>query len=134
MGVFVSVSVAVLVGIGVVVCVMVGVSIDTAVAVDMIAFISVGVLIVTSDRLLPVVIINCAGLAPSRLERLVAVLLVVSITKLNGPTPVTNVVTSTCVQVLAVIPPELPTLLPNGGALLKLMLVSPHVLSVPCTM
>jgi len=44
--------------------------------------------------------------------------------------PVTKEVTSTCVHVLAVIDPELPSVPPKPGALEKLMDVSSHPLPV----
>jgi hypothetical protein len=66
-----------------------------------------------------VTITSCGALAPSLLLKLVAVLLVVVITTLYVPAPATSAVTFTLVQVLAVMAPELPTLLPKGGSLLK---------------
>jgi hypothetical protein len=53
---------------------------------------------------------SCGAFAPSRLLKLVAVLLVVAITKLYVPAPVTSAVTFTLVQVLAVMAPEVPRL------------------------
>ena len=88
-GVLVGVSVAVAVGISVCVGVLVGISDGTAVGVAVgvgvaaITFINVGVTANLLEALLPdIVIINCAGLPPVRLDKLVCVLFVVAITKL----------------------------------------------------
>ena len=113
-----------------------GVGVAVNVAVGVLTCVFVGVLVDVIDApLLPplIVITNWGGLAPSRLEKLVAVPLVVSITKLYWPVPLTTVVTSTCVQLLALIAPELPRLAPKVGALLKLMVASFHVPVVLCT-
>ena len=73
-------------------------------------------------------ITSCGGLAPSRDESETAVLFVVESPKLNVPLPVIADVTPTLVQVPAAILPELPSLLvPNGGELALVMLVSPQV-------
>jgi hypothetical protein len=128
-GIGVGVGVFETIGVVVRVAVLVGVLLETAVSEG----IGVAVGPEPPPEPLPIVITNCGGLAPSRLEKLVAVLLVVSITKLYWPVPVTTVVKSTCVQLLAVIAPELPRLPLNGGALLKLMDVSAHVPLTLCT-
>ena len=131
-GVLVGVLVAMLVGVfdtaRVAVAIGVLVGVKVAVLVDVFA----GVLVGVFDGLAPpaTVIINWGGLAPVRLEKLVAVLLVVAITKLYEPVPVTKDVTSTCVHVLAVILPEFPRALTKAGALEKLMAVSFQVPSV----
>ena len=117
------------IGVVVRVAVLVGVLLETAVSEG----IGVAVCPEPPPEPLSVVITNCGGLAPSRLERLVAVLLVVSIAKLYWPVPVTAAVKSTCVQLLAVIAPELPRSPLNDGALLKLMVVSDHVPLIVCT-
>jgi len=135
-GVFVRVAVSEGIGVVVRVGVAIGVFVRVSVTVGVLTCVFVGVLVAVDDEPPlppPIVITNCGGLAPSRLERLVAVLLVVSITKVYCPVPVTTDVTSTCVQLLAVIAPELPILLPYVGALLKLMVVSAHVPVVVCT-
>ena len=147
-GISVGVRVAVRVGVKVKVGVSVAVSVGTSVSVDVNVSVSVGVSVagivgvkvkvgisVAADArtLLAILIINCGGLAPSRLEKLLAVPLVVSITKLYWPAPLTTEVTSTCVHVLAVIAPELPIFFPMAGALLKLMVNSFHVPVELCT-
>ena len=128
-GIGVGVGVFETIGVLVRVAVLVGVLLETAVSEG----IGVAVCPEPPPEPLSVVITNCGGLAPSRLERLVAVLLVVSIAKLYWPVPVTAAVKSTCVQLLAVIAPELPRSPLNGGALLKLMVVSSHVPLILCT-
>jgi hypothetical protein len=135
-GVKVKVGVSVAVSAGTSVSVDVNVSVSVGVSVEVIVGVKdkVGVYIAADARmLLAILIINCGGLAPSRLEKLVAVALVVSITKLYWPAPLTTEVTSTCVHILAVIAPELPIFSPMAGALLKLMVNSSHVPVELCT-
>ena len=73
---------------------------------------------------------SCGGYMPSRDESETAVLFVVDSPRLNVPLPVIAPVTLTLVQVPAVILPEQPTLIvPNGGELALVMVVSPQVLS-----
>ena len=71
-------------------------------------------------------ITSCGGLALSRDESDTAVALVVDRPKQYVPLPVIAAVTSTLVQVPAVILPELPSLVPNGGALADVIVVSPQ--------
>jgi hypothetical protein len=82
-GVFVRVEVSEGVGVVVRVGVAIGVFVRVSVTVGVLTCVFVGVLVAVGVEPLPppIVITNCGGLAPSRLERLVAVLLVVSITK-----------------------------------------------------
>jgi hypothetical protein len=133
------VAVEVLVGVSVGTSVEVGdeppvdVSVTAVVAVDVLVGVSVGTSVKVGDEPPSVVIINCGGLVPSRLEKLVAVLLVVSIMKLYWPVPLTAFVTSTSVQLLEIIAPELPMPFPKAGALLKFMVVSSHPAVVVCT-
>ncbi len=62
---------------------------------------------------------SCGALAPdSRLDKLIAVLLVVVRARLNVPFPVIYGVTSTVVQVLVLIAPDEPIKVPTAGALL----------------
>jgi hypothetical protein len=98
------------VGVGVLVGVLVGVDDRSTVGVF------VSVLVAVLDGALPATTItNCGAFVPLRLEKLVAVLLTVDITKLISPAPVTNDVTSACVHVLAVIRPELPPCATSAG-------------------
>lgn len=129
MSVGVSVAVAVSVAVGM----SVGVSVMLAVAVSVRVGVSVGVSAASLLKLPPTVMTNCGALPPVRLEKLVCVLLVVAIARSYAPLPVTRAVTSTSVHVLATIAPELPKLLPRAGALLKLIVVSPHPPLVPYT-
>lgn len=105
--------------------VLVGVAVGTGMSVSVGLMVAVGIILPPS-----VLITNWGGLAPSRLERLVAVLLAVSITKSYWPMPVTIPVTLTCDHVLAVIGPELLIPAPKAGALLKVISVSPHAVVV----
>jgi hypothetical protein len=110
-GVFVGVPVEVAVG------VFVGVKVNVDVLVGVGVFVGVLVSVSVANGPLITSIINSGGLAPSRLERLIAVLSVEVMTKLYCPSPTTNEVTSATVQVPPLIGPELPTVAPKAGAL-----------------
>jgi hypothetical protein len=72
--------------------------------------------------------------AASRLESVIAVALVVVSAMLTGPLPLTRPVTSTSLNSPAVRGPEEPTTAPTGGALSKVIAVSPQVvLATPRT-
>ena len=71
---------------------------------------------------------SSGGWAPSRDESETAVAAAVDRPKLYVALPVTAEVTSTLVQLPAVILPELPSLVaPKGGALAAVIVVSPQV-------
>ena len=73
---------------------------------------------------------NCGAFAPpSRLTKLTAVLLFPVIARLTVPFPVIVEVISAVVQTLLVKAPIEPATLPNGGAVLYVVVVSPHVVS-----
>ena len=93
------------------VSVAVGVSVGVAVTVAVAVGVSLG------KGPLATSTINSAGFAPSRLEKIVIVPLVPTITKSSSPAPVIKEVRSIVVQVPALNGPELPRLAPTAGAL-----------------
>ena len=133
-GMSVGVAVGVLVGAGVSVGVGVGVDVLVSVAVGVGVFVGVAVGVGTGGRPRTM---SCGPLAPdSRLARVNAVGLDVMSARLTGPLPVTSGVTSTVTHVPATSGPEEPTAVAeNDGALAKVIVVSPQVLSeTPCTL
>jgi hypothetical protein len=76
-----------------------------------------------------VVITNCGRRADAawRLSSVMAVALAVVRARLTGPSPLTREVTSTSLNWPAVRGPEESTTAPTGGALSKVIVVSPQV-------
>jgi hypothetical protein len=92
--------------------------------------VGVAVEVAVGAVLLAGVTISWGAFAPdSLLAKLVAVALVLVMAKLNSPSPVISVVTSTCTQVPLATGPDEPAVAPKAGALEYVMVLSPQVLS-----
>jgi hypothetical protein len=94
------------------------VEVALGVCVDVGVCVAVGVRVGVLVGPLEVWITSCGAFAPSRLEKLILVLLVVLKAKLYTPFPVIWEVTSTVVHVPPLNAPEAPSWLPIAGALL----------------